>query len=77
LEDLLIVLSLTDEQVRKNYMQYGHPDGKQDMSLGIALPKWIVEEGNMYAVLGFYGILFGVMLPYFVVSCLFLVLLMA
>jgi translocation protein SEC63 len=56
--------SLTDEEVRNNYLQYGHPDGKQSFSMGIALPKFIVQEGSGKYVLLFYGILLGVLLPY-------------
>ncbi|RPA83086.1 DnaJ-domain-containing protein [Ascobolus immersus RN42] len=56
--------ALTDEEIRNNYIQYGHPDGKQSFSIGIALPKWIVAEGNTYYVLAVYGILFGIVLPY-------------
>ena len=57
---------MTDEEIRRNYEEYGHPDGKQEFSIGIALPKWIVESSNGYYVLGFYGLLFGVLLPAFV-----------
>ncbi len=31
--------ALTDEDIRNNYEQYGHPDGKQGYSINIALPK--------------------------------------
>ncbi|KAL7275827.1 secretory subunit [Rhizina undulata] len=58
--------ALTDEEIRNNFMQYGHPDGKQSFSIGIALPKWIVAEGNTYYVLAVYGLLFGILLPYYV-----------
>lgn len=60
--------ALTDEVVRQNYEQYGHPDGKQEFSMGIALPKWIVESQNNGYVIALYGILFGIALPYFVGS---------
>ncbi|KEF56884.1 translocation protein SEC63 [Exophiala aquamarina CBS 119918] len=56
--------ALTDEEVRNNYLQYGNPDGKQSTSIGIALPKWMVEEGNRWIVVAFYGILLGIILPY-------------
>jgi translocation protein SEC63 len=56
--------ALTDEEIRNNFIQYGHPDGKQSFSIGIALPKWIVSEGNNYYVLAVYGLLFGILLPY-------------
>ncbi|KAI5818681.1 Sec63 Brl domain-containing protein [Pyronema omphalodes] len=56
--------ALTDEEMRNNYIEYGHPDGKQPTSIGIALPKWVVSEGNTYYVLMVYGLLFGILLPY-------------
>jgi len=58
--------ALTDEEVRNNYKQYGHPDGKQSFSIGIALPKFIVTDGNGKYVLLVYGLLLGVLLPYVV-----------
>jgi translocation protein SEC63 len=60
--------ALTDEDVRNNYIQYGHPDGKQSMSIGIALPQFLAAEGNgKYVVLLYTGLL-GVLLPYLVGS---------
>ncbi|CAG8540770.1 3214_t:CDS:2, partial [Ambispora leptoticha] len=35
-------------------------------SLGIALPTWLVESQNNIFVLGIYGIVFGILLPFFV-----------
>jgi translocation protein SEC63 len=58
--------ALTDEEIRNNYLQYGHPDGKQSFSIGIALPKFIVTEGNGKYVLLVYGGLLGMLLPYIV-----------
>lgn len=58
--------ALTDEEVRNNYLQYGHPDGKQSFSIGIALPKMMVEEGAGKYVLLVYGVFLGVLLPYVV-----------
>ena len=58
--------TLTDEEIRNNYIQYGHPDGKQSFSIGIALPKFIVTDGNGKYVLLVYGLLLGVLLPYIV-----------
>ena len=57
---------LTDEDVRKNYEEWGHPDGKQSYSLGIALPAWLVEGNNGNWVLLVYGVIFGLALPFFV-----------
>src|SRR5882757_3738520 len=58
--------ALTDEEIRNNYIQYGHPDGKQSFSIGIALPTWIVAEGHGKYVLLMYALMLGVLLPYFV-----------
>jgi translocation protein SEC63 len=55
-----------DEEVRNNYLQYGNPDGKQSFSMGIALPKFIVSEGNGKYTLAFYLGLVGVFLPWLV-----------
>jgi translocation protein SEC63 len=56
--------ALTDEEIRNNYLQYGHPDGKQSYSIGIALPKWIVTDGHGKYVLLMYALALGVILPY-------------
>ncbi|KAI9627966.1 hypothetical protein KEM48_011904 [Puccinia striiformis f. sp. tritici PST-130] len=58
--------ALTDETIRENYEMYGHPDGKRETAMGIALPKWIVETRNHGYVVGLYGLVFGLMLPYLV-----------
>ncbi|PLW10486.1 hypothetical protein PCASD_09631 [Puccinia coronata f. sp. avenae] len=58
--------ALTDDTIRENYELYGHPDGKRETAMGIALPKWIVETRNHGYVVGLYGIVFGLMLPYLV-----------
>lgn len=60
--------ALTDEDVRNNYIQYGHPDGKQSYSIAIALPKMMVSDGNGKYVVLLYFLLFGVLLPYLVGS---------
>ncbi len=60
--------ALTDEEIRNNYMQYGHPDGKQSISINIALPKALVSNGNGNYVILLYFLLFGVLLPYTVGS---------
>ncbi|KAI1406704.1 Sec63 Brl domain-containing protein [Hypoxylon fuscum] len=60
--------ALTDEEVRNNYIQYGHPDGKQSFSIGIALPKFIVSDGNGKYIILVYALLLGVLLPYYVGS---------
>ncbi|USP80302.1 Translocation protein sec63 [Curvularia clavata] len=56
--------ALTDEDIRNNFLQYGHPDGKQSFSIGIALPQWLVTEGSGKYVLLIYALALGVILPY-------------
>jgi translocation protein SEC63 len=58
--------ALTDEDIRNNYIQYGHPDGKQSTSFGIALPQFLVAEGSGKFVLIGYGVLLGIGLPWLV-----------
>lgn len=58
--------ALTDEVVRKNFLEYGHPDGKQTVEFGLAMPAWVVDAHNNIWVLGVYGVLFGLVLPYLV-----------
>lgn len=60
--------ALTDEEIRNNFIQYGHPDGKQSYSIAIALPKAMISDGNGKYVVLLYTALFGVLLPYLVGS---------
>lgn len=55
--------TLTDDITRKNWEDYGNPDGPQAMSVGIALPSWLVKKDNTFVVLGVYLILLVVGLP--------------
>lgn len=63
LNDLVFPLSLTDDTIRQNWERYGHPDGRQEISMGIALPKTIIEGRNRTLTLAVYGLIFGGMLP--------------
>lgn len=58
--------ALTDEDIRNNFIMYGNPDGKQSTSFGIALPQFLISEGNGKYILLIYGSLLGVLLPYLV-----------
>ncbi|XP_053566580.1 translocation protein SEC63 homolog [Bombina bombina] len=55
--------ALTDEQSRKNWEEFGNPDGPQATTFGIALPAWIVDQKNSMLVLLVYGLAFMVILP--------------
>ncbi|KAH7051647.1 Sec63 Brl domain-containing protein [Linnemannia elongata] len=59
--------TLTDDVTRENWEKYGHPDGSRNsMTMSIALPTWLVEAHNNFWVLAAYGIVCGLMLPYFI-----------
>jgi translocation protein SEC63 len=51
------------KKIKENLNKYNHPDGPQSTTMGIALPKWIIEGKNNIWVLGAYGLVFGVALP--------------
>ena len=55
--------ALTDEAARKNWEEYGNPDGPGAMSFGIALPSWIVEKENSMIVLLVYVLMLMIALP--------------
>ncbi|KAF5322656.1 hypothetical protein D9619_001280 [Psilocybe cf. subviscida] len=55
--------SLTDERIKENWIKYNHPDGPQSTSMGIALPKWLIEGQNRIWVLAAYALVFGGALP--------------
>ncbi|KAG0168426.1 secretory subunit [Apophysomyces sp. BC1034] len=59
---------LTNDDARQNYEMFGHPDGKQSFTMGVALPKNLVEGTNSKFVLAFYALLFGLGLPYYIAS---------
>ena len=56
--------ALTDKVARANYEKYGHPDGPQGFSFGVALPEWFFtkESKTAPAVLAFLMI-FGLVAP--------------
>lgn len=56
---------LTDQTIRENWEKFGHPDGRQEVTTGLALPPWVA---NNIWVLAAYGVIFGGALPAIVVS---------
>ena len=58
--------ALTDETVRENYLKYGHPDGPQSTSHGIALPSFLIDSTSSLVLVVLYTLSFVVVLPYFV-----------
>eukprot|EP00793_Prasinoderma_coloniale_P001197 PRCOL_00006188-RA len=57
--------ALTDETARANLKRYGHPDGPQGYSVGVALPSWLLDKNEGQAqVLILLGILLvGIIAP--------------
>eukprot|EP00026_Physarum_polycephalum_P004147 Phypoly_transcript_04164.p1 GENE.Phypoly_transcript_04164~~Phypoly_transcript_04164.p1 ORF type:complete len:645 (+),score=123.60 Phypoly_transcript_04164:77-2011(+) len=60
--------TLTDDAIREKWEKYGNPDGPQAMSVGIALPSWLIRKDNTFIVLGVYMALLVIGLPV-VVGC--------
>ncbi|CDK27358.1 unnamed protein product [Kuraishia capsulata CBS 1993] len=58
--------ALTDEVTRANYLKYGHPDGPQAVSHGIALPQILIEGKLSPVLVVVYVFVIGVLLPYYV-----------
>lgn len=56
--------ALTDETTKENLRIYGHPDGPQEVTQGIAIPKFLVEGKYSPVMLVIYVLLIGVVLPY-------------
>lgn len=55
--------ALTDELVRSNYLKYGHPDGPQSTSHGIALPSFLVDTASSPILVLIYVLSFVLLLP--------------
>lgn len=55
--------ALTDETTKRNLELYGHPDGQQEVTHGVAIPKFLVEGHYSQLMIVFYFILIGVILP--------------
>jgi len=46
--------ALTDDEAKKNWLEYGNPDGKQSLEVSIGLPTFLLDEANHYAILCIY-----------------------
>lgn len=55
--------ALTDETTKRNLELYGHPDGQQEVTHGVAIPKFLVEGRYSQLMIVFYFLLIGVVLP--------------
>lgn len=55
---------LTDEETRRLFDETGNADGIRNMTVGIALPAWMISRSNVFWMLAAYGLAFGILLPY-------------
>eukprot|EP00629_Pelagomonadales_sp_RCC1024_P017252 CAMPEP_0119260188 /NCGR_PEP_ID=MMETSP1329-20130426/695_1 /TAXON_ID=114041 /ORGANISM="Genus nov. species nov., Strain RCC1024" /LENGTH=609 /DNA_ID=CAMNT_0007259609 /DNA_START=935 /DNA_END=2764 /DNA_ORIENTATION=- len=55
--------ALTDEDAKKNWLEYGNPDGKQSLEVSIGLPTFLLDESNHYAILCVYLGVLVVIIP--------------
>lgn len=55
--------ALTDDATKENLRLYGHPEGQQDVTHGIAIPRFLVEGRYSALMVVLYFVLIGVVLP--------------
>mmetsp|Transcript_24983 Transcript_24983/g.34753 ORF Transcript_24983/g.34753 Transcript_24983/m.34753 type:complete len:743 (+) Transcript_24983:119-2347(+) len=55
--------TLTDPQTKKNWEEYGNPDGYQGTSVTIGLPSFLTDKNNEFQVLSVYFILVIIIPP--------------
>ncbi|PVU92984.1 hypothetical protein BB561_003507 [Smittium simulii] len=60
--------TLTDDEARENFDKYGNPDGLLTRTMGIALPRILVEARTSPFLMILYGLIVGFLLPYYVGS---------
>eukprot|EP00889_Picochlorum_renovo_P001163 jgi/Picre1/28193/NNA_003599.t1 len=51
--------ALTDEAAKENFIKYGHPDGRQAVSISVALPEWFFNKDKEAAPAILLTLLFG------------------
>jgi translocation protein SEC63 len=56
--------ALTNEEAKKNYEEFGNPDGKQPLDLSIGLPSFLLETSNRNLVLMVYLIIMVGVIPF-------------
>jgi len=55
--------ALTDDEAKRNWLEYGNPDGKQSLEVSIGLPTFLLDEANHYAILCIYLGVLVVIIP--------------
>ena len=61
--------ALTDEEAKKNYREFGNPDGRQALNIAIGLPSWIMNAYGKWLFLGTYVGLLCVAIPWLMFWC--------
>ena len=56
------LLRRTLDVVLENYEKYGHPDGRQSTSVGVALPTWLFNNDHAALLLGLI-VMVGILAP--------------
>lgn len=55
--------ALTDPEAKKNWEEFGNPDGKQALELSVGLPRWLIEKGNHNLILMVYLLVLVFVIP--------------
>lgn len=55
--------ALTDETAKKNWEEFGNPDGKQALEVSIGLPTFLLEKDNHNAILMVYLFILVIVIP--------------
>jgi translocation protein SEC63 len=55
--------ALTNDIARENFERYGHPDGKQPVRLGVALPQWMFGQDGTGPLILCLLVGIGILLP--------------
>lgn len=55
--------ALTDDTARENFEKHGHPDGKQPVRLGVALPQWMFGQDGSGPLILCLLVGVGILLP--------------
>lgn len=59
-----------DPVSRENYEKYGHPDGRQGLDIGIALPEWMFSRDSRSAPIMLLALVsLGILAPLSIAAC--------
>jgi translocation protein SEC63 len=58
--------TLTDETAKKNFEEFGNPDGRQSLEFGLGLPSFLLDPSFRYVVLITYLVMMVAVIPLWV-----------